>query len=241
MSSAFQNKEIGDGLTTCTESDPSPLIKIAAPGHFLLLASLGFVVKTDLETLSSFRVILPHMLWAIISSFQLHLVSVFLGFSNISPPLLAFCFVLLCFKNLFFLRYTSYHFHTTYIVVILVWTTIISFLHYYNVLTYCFHSCQHRVCCPFDSHSALVKTNQIMYFPTHEKNSPVASCHIRKKLQKSLSFPVWPYLNYPFPNTLSSHSLRCPLVSSKLAFCFSMLRVFSLQGVYICSFLSKRL
>lgn len=37
---------------TCGESDPTPLIKTAAPGHFLLLASLASVVKTNLATLS---------------------------------------------------------------------------------------------------------------------------------------------------------------------------------------------
>lgn len=81
-------------MPVCSESGPTVLIQIATPGHFLLLASLASVPKTDLETRSSFTVILLHMLWAIISSLQLHLVSVFHGFLNISPLLLAFCFIL---------------------------------------------------------------------------------------------------------------------------------------------------
>ena len=92
---------MGDGLP---KSDSTPLLKIAAPGHFLLLASLAFVVQTDLETLSSFTVIHLHILWAIICPLQLHLVSVSHGFLNISPPLLILCFVLECFKSLFFFK-----------------------------------------------------------------------------------------------------------------------------------------
>lgn len=54
LSSAYQMQEMGDGHTICTESDPTPLIQISAPWHFLLLVSVASVLKTDPETPSSF-------------------------------------------------------------------------------------------------------------------------------------------------------------------------------------------
>lgn len=85
---------MGDGLT---KSDSTPLLKIAVPGHFLLLASLAFVVKTDLETLSSFTVILLHIHMGynfptpVTSSFCLPWISE--HFSSIIDFL--FCFIML--------------------------------------------------------------------------------------------------------------------------------------------------